>query len=100
MSLLGINFFYKRFEVGTVYPSKAQIEIPFTAQRIVISNESQNSDIEFSFNGGSEIHGELFKKDTPLVMDGVEQNKIWFKKIGDGADLPSVRVWAWRKTDV
>lgn len=99
MSLLGINFFYKRVEVGDQYPSKAQIEIPFTAQRIVISNESQQTDIAFSFNG-SELHGELFKKDTPLVMDGVEQTKIWIKKINEGAALPQVRVWAWRKTDV
>lgn len=94
------NFFYKRIDLGLVdFPDKAQIEIPFTAKRIIIANDSEATDVAFSFDG-KEIDGELFKRDAPIAFDALEANKIWLKTLSPTDAIPRVRVWAWRNVDV
>jgi len=93
------TFFYKRISVNNAdFRKAADIEIPFTAQRIIISNDSTTSDVAFSFDG-STLDGELFDKNAPIAFDGLEENRIHFKKI-QGNPAAQVRVWAWRKHDV
>src|SRR5690348_4677726 len=89
------NFFYKRISVGpTAFTNKPQIEIPFTATHIIISNDSTNNDVGFSFLKPA-LDGELFKNNAPITFDGVSVTKVWFMKLANGQN-PSVRIWAWR----
>lgn len=85
------NFFYNRSEIGlTEFPDEAQVKIPFQATRLIISNDS-DAQVDISFKRPS-LHGELFKDDSPLVLDGVSVGKIWIRSQQNA----SVRVWAWR----
>ena len=93
------NRLYQKFnleEIGS-FPSRAQVEIPFTATHIIITNDSKKTNVTFSFNG-VDIDGELFKKETPITFDGCANNKIWFFRDGISADTikSQIRVWAWR----
>jgi len=89
--------FYDSIEISIEnYSVKEQFSIPFTANHVIITNESNNQDIEFSFDGSTR-HGELFGGETPVTFDGLEINKIWIKRLAPGGSDPIIRVWAWRR---
>lgn len=93
------TFFYKKLSVGAQangsFPSQAQIKFPFQATHVIISNDSDQTDLTFSFNT-PDIDGELFKKEQPVTFDGISVGKLWFFKETDKPNA-QVRVWAWRK---
>lgn len=93
------TFFYSKISVGAqadgAFPSQAQIKIPFQATHVIISNDSDKTDVTFSFNRPN-IDGELLKKEQPITFDGLSIGKIWFFKTLGGENA-QVRVWAWRK---
>jgi len=93
------NRLYARFNLSQIgsFLTKAQVEIPFTATHIIISNDSKKTNATFSFNGVA-IDGELFKKETPITFDGCADNRIWFFRDGIASDTDDsqIRVWAWR----
>lgn len=89
------NFFYRRISVNSSsFPSRAQIEIPFLATHLILTNDSDTQPISFSFLN-PDIDGELFKKEQPIAFDGISVNKVWFFRTG--SKPVQVRVWAWRK---
>lgn len=85
------NFFYERKEIGLRdFPDEAHMKIPFQATRLIIANDS-DAQVDFSFKKPA-LHGELMSHDNPVVLDGVNVGKIWFRSPQNA----SVRVWAWR----
>lgn len=93
------TFFYKKISVGAqangVFPSNAQIKFPFQATHVIITNDSDKTNLTFSFNR-PDVDGELLKKEQPVTFDGISAGKVWFFKEADKENV-QVRVWAWRK---
>jgi hypothetical protein len=94
------NFYFNLIDVSRNYDSlgfnkKPDIILPFTPTSLMISNESNDKTLYFSFNGSS-LDGILFKKETPITFDHGAWTKLHFAK--EAGDPPiKVRVWAWRR---
>lgn len=76
------------------FPVAPQIKLPFKATHIVISNDSDDVSVKYSFLR-PDIDGILLCDDQPFAMDGVSVDFVWFEKVAAGSDIP-VRVWGWR----
>jgi len=89
----GRNFFYQRLVVSSdIFTNEHDIDFGFQATHVIISNDSTTDSIAFSFRKPF-LDGELFCTDGPLVMDGLSEGRIWFKRIS--INDVQVRVWAW-----
>lgn len=89
------NFYYKRITVSaTSFQDQDDLNFGFDATSVIISNDSDTDSIAFSFLN-PHLDGELFCYDEPLVMDGLSEARLWFKKLT--VNDVQVRVWAWRR---
>ena len=90
----GPNRFYANIDVaaGIAFPSKAQLDFCFQATNVIISNDSDEDTLTYSFQR-PKIHGELFCGDGPFAMDNIGAGKMWLR-FEKGTN--KVRVWAWR----
>lgn len=91
------DFYYKRLTISaTAFPDEQQVHFPFSANHVIISSDSDQLYVKFSFLPPN-LDGELFKKEQPIVFDGVHINRIWFSREANNKPNPEVRVWAWKK---
>ena len=92
MSLAKRNFFYFRDTVTDIsFPSSPQIKLPFEASRIIMVNDSADQVLSWSFQKPN-LDGELLCTDSPIVFDGLNEGRVWFKAPADC----EYRIWAWR----
>lgn len=93
------NFFYKKITLATsqlTFPNKNQIDFGFHATHVIIVNDNVDNSIEFSFRKPN-LDGEIFCSDGPLVMDGIAEDRLWFRVVGTPTETTQVRIWAWRR---
>lgn len=94
------NFFFDIVDVNRNFDTQgfdktSPIIFPFTPTSIMISNESNEKTLYFSFNG-VDVNGILFEKETPITFDGGSWTKLFLAR--EDATVPiKVRVWAWRR---
>jgi len=77
---------------ATAFTSAPDLRFPFTANRVILSNDSDTNIVTFSFLAPN-IDGELFCTDGPIVFDWLNQDRLWFKVNSGDA---KIRIWAWR----
>ena len=85
------DFYAEPVITDTDFPTKPQIEIPFSATGIILINDSENETVTYSFRRPA-VHGTLLCTDGAITRDGTSRARIWFKASGPA----KVRVMAWR----
>lgn len=97
----GRNFFFDSVKVPHIFTedqpfnSTPTIVLPFTPTSLIITNDSTNKILYFSFNG-RDIDGFLNPKETPITFDGGTWAKLYLSKSSGGLPI-TARIWAWRK---
>lgn len=62
------------------------------AGKVLITNESLTSNIEWSYNG-NDVEGKLEWSDEKMILSGVQISKMWFRS--NNPDGVKIRVWAY-----
>lgn len=61
------------------------------SNRFIIAN-SGTSFIQWSWNSGTTVHGELYRNPDGLAMDGISASGVWVRS---NAATQGFRIWAW-----
>ncbi len=101
MILSGRNFFFTNIDVNREFETLGftrtpDIVFPSTVTHVMISNESNEKTLYFSFNG-SDTDGILFRKETPISFDGLAISRLHFAREQGGGVPIKIRVWGWRR---
>ena len=92
----GRKYFFNQFTITVdAFPNTPQVKFPFLATKVVISNDSDDDSLVYSFLRPN-VDGILLCDDGPFSMDNVAENRLWFKKLSPAAADIKIRVWAWR----
>ena len=90
----GRNHFYRRDVISNIdFGSTPTLKWNFTANHIILVNDSKVNTILFSFNG-EDLDGEIFPKDKSLTLNWKLASRIWLKSSSSTPDL-EFRLWVW-----
>ena len=85
--------FFKELEVDNEQFLEAEtLDFGFRATGMLIVIDKGKA-LEWSFTQGKDLHGKLYKKDSFVVFDWFDAQKIWLRK-APGQKV-TVRIWAW-----
>ena len=88
----GRNHFYERSTISNIeFASTPTWKWNFTANHLIIVNDSRENILKFSFNG-EDLDGEIFPKDKSLTLNWKLASRIWIAT--SAPDLP-YRIWTW-----
>lgn len=89
------NYFRNIQIDGYDFPAAPQASWNFNSQGIALLNRGTHT-IQYSFNGGSDIHGDLVPGDSSrgIIFDNRVESKMFFRGVDGYGGI--VRVEAWK----